>query len=85
MSKIQCFAISCSSDGEVHIARLFVWGQLGHRSWLPTTKSEAKKRVIMCQKENGCKMCDYEIHPITLERTAKTLLQHLNKPKKNDI
>ena len=83
MTKIKCFAISCSSDGEVNAARLFIWGQLGSRSWLPTTISEAKKRVIMCQHENKCKMCDYEIHLIAIERTAQTLLQHLNKPKKD--
>lgn len=84
MTKIKAFAISCSSDGEVHASRLFIWGQLGSKSWLPTTKSEAKKRVVMCQHENKCKMCDYEIHPIEIERTAQTHLQYLNGPKKHN-
>ena len=76
-SKIKVYAISCSSDGEVNVRNLFVWGQFGNRSWLPTTQTEAKKRVIMCQKENHCDYCDYQIHEIEIDRTVPTLSQYL--------
>ena len=83
MRKIKCYVISCSSGGEVHASRLFIWGQLGSSGWLPTTQGEARKRVVKCQKENKCKLCDHEIHLVTMERTVQTLLQNLNLPAKN--
>ena len=75
MAKLSTFVISCSADGRVDTRKLFIWGQIGNLNWLPETQSEAKKRIIMCQKQNNCSVCDCEIHQVMLERTKKTYLQ----------
>ena len=75
MSKIKCFAVSCSSDVELDVRKLYIWGGLKSAYFLPDNKSEAKRRVKKCQVENKCQTCDAEIHEIRIERTKRTLKQ----------
>jgi hypothetical protein len=75
MSKIKCFAISCSSDAEIDVRKLYVWGGIRSARWLPETRSEAKKRIEVCRKEHGCEVCDAQIHAVTIARTKKTKRQ----------
>ena len=77
MAKIKVFAISCSSDAEMNAQSLYVWGGMKNAQWLPSTEKEARKRIIQCRKINKCDYCDWQIHPIIIERTEKTLKQHL--------
>ena len=72
MAKIKAYVISCSSDGEMDSRKLFVWGEMGAARWLPETESEANKRILICQKETKCKICDAEVHEIELKRTTET-------------
>jgi hypothetical protein len=75
MSLIKTYAISCSSDVELDVRKLYVWGGLKSARFLPDSLAEAKRRVKKCQAENKCQNCDAEIHEIKLERTKKTLKQ----------
>ncbi|MFX1537685.1 MAG: hypothetical protein ACFFDI_26105 [Promethearchaeota archaeon] len=75
MAKISAYLISCSSDAGLDTRKLYIWGQIGKISWLPESYAEAKKRVMMCQEQNKCAVCDYEIHKVTRDRTKRTYLQ----------
>ena len=72
--KTQFFVISCSSDGDVNQRFLYVHGERNHQS-LPTSWSEAKKRLSNCQEEIKCQECDAEIHQCAITRERKTLKQ----------
>ena len=77
MAKIKRFVISCSSDAEMNAQSLYVWGGMKNAIWLPETEREARKRIIQCRKINKCIDCDWQIHKIIIERTEKTIKQHL--------
>jgi len=67
MAKINCYVITCSSDNEMDIRSLYVWGEWGSARWLPTTKT-------------ACEFCDAQIHKIYIERNRNTYMQEmLNK------
>lgn len=72
--KTQFFVISCSSDGDVNLRFLYVHGERKYHS-LPTTHSEARKRLLNCQEKMGCNDCDAEIHQCSIAREKKTLKQ----------
>ena len=82
MPKIICYPISCSSDEEVDIRRLFVWGELGSARWLPITKEEAKRRMLKCREREKCNHCDAQIHRVEISRTKMTNMQRLRKGSK---
>lgn len=82
MSTLKRYTISCSSDGEVNVQALYVWGQFGVKTWLPITKREAEKMILMCLGENKCSHCDAQVHLVEIKRTRETLLQFFNKPEK---
>lgn len=71
MAKIKAYVISCSSDGDVDVRRLFVWGDGDARS-LPMRRAEAERRIIICRKNMQCHVCDAEIHEICIKRTLST-------------
>jgi len=79
LAKIKCFAISCSSDAELHATKLFVWGGGDNYHWFPQTESEAEKQIIACQKRTGCEFCDAETHPVIIQRTEETYKQFMSK------
>jgi len=80
MAKINCYVITCSSDNEMDIRSLYVWGEWGSARWLPTTKKEAQRRVEECRKKTACEFCDAQIHKIYIERNRNTYMQEmLNK------
>jgi len=72
--KTQFFVISCSSDGDVNQRFLYIHGERKHQS-LPTTHSEARKRLSSCKKEMECQECDAEIHQCLIRREFSTLKQ----------
>lgn len=82
MSTLKRYAVSCSSDGEVNVQALYVWGQFGTKTCLPITKREAEKMILVCLGENKCGHCDAQVHLIEVKRTKETLLQFFNKPEK---
>lgn len=75
MAKIKTCVITCSSDGELDVRKLLVWGQIGRINSLPENRHEANRRILGCQKEYRCEICDAEIHKIVIERTKITKLQ----------
>jgi len=72
--KTQFFVISCSSDGDVNQRFLYIHGERKHHA-LPTTWSEAKKRLFDCQESTKCNECDAEIHQCSIMREKETLKQ----------
>ena len=72
--KTQFFVISCSSDGDVNQRFLYIHGERKHQA-LPTTHSEARKRLSSCKKEVKCQECDAEIHQCLIRREFSTLKQ----------
>jgi len=76
MPKIVCYAISCSAMSDIDIRKLYVWGEWHHKTWLPLTEHEARKRIKLCKKKHGCETCDAEVHKVVIERTKKTF-RHL--------
>ena len=72
MAKIKAYVISCSSDGDVDVDQLFIWGEIGQYRSLSETRHDAKKRMLICRKQMKCNVCDAEIHEIEIERTART-------------
>ena len=72
--KTQFFVISCSSDGDVNQRFLYIHGERNHQS-LPTTWSEAKKRLVDCRDKTKCNECDAEIHQCSITRGKKTIKQ----------
>jgi len=79
MAKINCYVITCSSDNEMDIRSLYVWGEWGSARWLPTTKKEAQRRIEECRKKNACEFCDAQIHKIYIERNKNTYMQEMSK------
>lgn len=79
MSKIKCFADSCSSDGEVDVIKLYVWGSMRSARWLSEIRHETKKRIAACWKEYDCDVCDAQIHALAITRTRKTKRQQYRK------
>jgi len=72
--KTQFFVISCSSDGDVNQRFLYIHGERKHQS-LPTTHSEARKRLLSCREEMKCDICDAEIHQCSITREKETIKQ----------
>ena len=83
MAKIKRYIISCSSEAELNVPRLFVWGGQKHARWCAESKHEAERHICECRKEFKCHFCDAEIHPFILERKTKTNKQKLSIPKKS--
>lgn len=72
MAAIHTIVISCSADSsELDIRNLYTWGELDSARWLPDTKREAGRRIVLCRKRNQCATCDAEIHLIKIERTKE--------------
>lgn len=85
MAKVICYPITCSSDAETDIRRLYVWGEWESAKWLPTSREEAKRRIAMCKEKNKCQHCDAQIHKVVIERTKKTLMQNLSSKERKTL
>lgn len=72
MSAIKFYVISCSSDKELNVSDLYVWGEMGHARWLPQSIKEARKRIDSCHCREECLFCDAEIHEIEIPCRKKT-------------
>lgn len=81
-TKIKCFAISCSSDGDMDARNLYVWGGEGTASWLPDSIKGVKQRLERCRQKYGCSPCDAEVHEITILRTRSTKCQIISTASK---
>lgn len=81
ITKIKSYVISCSSDADLDVRRLYVWGEMGLAKWLPDTIKEANRRIRLCQKENGCDHCDAQVHEVVINRTRPTKKQSLTASK----
>jgi len=82
MAKIKRYLISCSSDAELNVRRLYVWGGYNHIRWCAETMAEAQRHIASCQREYGCINCDPQVHTVDLTRTKETNKQKLTNPKK---
>ena len=72
MAKIKFYVISCSAMGDIDVRKLYVWGEWHHKTWLPLTEHEARKRIKLCRKKHSCETCDAEVHKVVIERKKKT-------------
>jgi hypothetical protein len=83
MTRIKCYAISCSSDGsDIDVRNIYIWGEQGTSNWLPDSVKEVKHRIEICRLQHNCSLCDSEIHEIVIERNRSTKAQIFSIPPK---